>query len=193
MKHNLIKKTGLLLLSGALLLMTGCTAATNNNGYTYGVKNGQTCTNIKQPIALSTFRDKYKYIEAEIKDLKAMKKDGELTNVDYLKKTDKIKASFHREFIWIEPNIAYQYYYQQDQNRYFANLFPSLPDPLGVGLETIIFLEMDKFPELNKSFKAGEKINVLITNLDSTMGGFYYTAVKIKIDDTEYTNTDFCN
>ncbi len=193
MQHNLIKKTALIFLSGILLLMTGCTTGANSNGYTYGVQNGQTCTNIKQPIALSTFQDEYKYLEAEIQDLKAMKNDGKLTNVNYLKKTDKIKASFPREFIWVEPNIASQYFYHQDKNRYIANLFPSLPDPLGLVMIPVIYLEMDKFPELDKSFKAGEKINVLITNSDSTIGGFYYSVVKIKIGDTEFENIDFCN
>lgn len=172
-----------------MLIGSGCTTTSSQIGHTYGSNNGDTCINIKEPISLTEFQNEYKYIEAEIEDLQALKKKGELTNVEYLKKTDKIKSSLPREFIWGETSIVS---FQEEKSRYIATPFPYLPDPFRTGIGPVIYLEAEKFPTLDEGFDDGETVNVLITNLDSTTGGFYYTVVKLKIGENEITNSDFC-
>lgn len=188
-----LQKKNLTIFLFAILFITSCSTKQNNSGYSYGRENEKLCIKIKDDIHYTSLISKYKYIEAEIKDLKVSKKDGKLTNVNYLKKIDKMKTTFPREFTWIEATVKY---YFKDQNRYVAEHYPALPDPLGIdttiGLTSSINLNLNKFPEMKKILKQGDKINVLVTNQDESSGGFYYEVVKIKIDDQELTNSGYC-
>ena len=189
----------------AIFALVGCS---NAKPYTYDSLSSCNRIQPESKLTLIEFKNEFKYINAQIKDLKKSLKDGEITNVKYQKKMEALEKKIPRKLI---KTNGYIWEFLKERNTYKIGLCKSTTTGVNQDCMLIsnpfstkysfytIYLDLDNFPRLktfldkpDNTLSKDDEVKILFTNLDSTQGGFYYSVVAIKIGTNIFTNQSYC-